>query len=85
MPSRKFSIHTPGEEIGIASLLLNYFFEKVARIRAAIDQRIEVISADQLFYGKALSRLHPVSIVEVKKTLDSKTGNSSPAATYSPV
>ena len=77
------TVHSPGEEEDIAHLLSNFFAEKVAKIRSAIDQQLEgkqpdTIRANIPFIGKLLSRLEPVLHTEVKQMLDVMTGKSSP-------
>ena len=64
-------------------LLSNFFTDKVAIIRSAIDQRLEdkqkdSIRADNLFIGIPLSGLKLVSHTEVKQILHAMTGKSSP-------
>ena len=77
------TVRTPGEEEDLAHLLSNFFADKVAKMRSAIDQHLEgkqpdPIRSDKLFIGKTLSGLKPVSHTEEMQMLNSMAGKSSP-------
>ena len=64
-------------------MLSNFFADNVAKIRSAIDHRLEgkqpdPTKNDKLFTEKPLSGLKPLSHTEVKQMLDVMTGKSSP-------
>ena len=75
-PHAPLSVHQVRKRIYV-------FADKVAKIRSAIDQRLQgkqpdPTRADKMLIGKPLSGLKPVSHTEVKQMLDAMTDKSSP-------